>query len=107
MGVWLSLNKNCFNTCKKLFVITGKIGVTSHSYSESLKQLLKDKHDEIADFGLDPERTKPYGFRKGSRTSACSASTAAPSLQSVANRGEWSQGTVFNVYLQFAAAGDN
>ena len=77
-----------------------------HCYSDALKKLLSNKHDAISAYGMDPKQTKPYRFRKGSGISACSASTAAPSLPSVANRGEWSQGTVFNVYLQFAAPGD-
>ena len=107
MGVWLSLNRNCFNKSKKLFAITGKIGVSAHCYSDALRRMLSDKHDVIMGYGMDPKRTKPYGLRKGSGTSACSSSTAAPSLPSVANRGEWSQGTVFNVYLQFAEPGDH
>ena len=90
MGVWLSLKCATFGSFQKLFVITGKIGVTSHCYSDALKALLSNKHDAILAFGMDPDRTKPYGLRKGSGTSACSATTAAPSLPSVANQGEWS-----------------
>ena len=107
IGIWISLNRDRYNRGDKLFVISGTEGTTAHNYAESLKNLLSDKHDEIIAFGTDPYKAKPHGFRKGAGTAACSGTTAAPSLPSVANRGEWSQGGVFNIYLQFAAAGDH
>ena len=51
------------------------------------------------------DKTKLYGFQKGSGINAASGTTAGTSLPSVTLRGKWSQGTVFHIYLQFASAG--
>ena len=75
------------------------------TYAAQLKEMLTPYHRQIMSMGASTDKTKPHGFRKGSGTHATSGTTAGPSLPSVALRGEWSQGTVFNIYLQFASAG--
>jgi len=49
---------------------------------------------------------KDHGFRKGAATECTAGTTCAPSPSSVAQRGEWSLGKVFDVYWLFAEAGD-
>ena len=107
MAVWLSLNRDYFIDTDKLFVRCGEEGTTAHNYADALRDMLYNYHDMILSMGARADKTRPHGFRKGSGTASCSSTTATPSLPAVANRGEWSQGTVFNIYLQFAAAGDH
>jgi len=49
---------------------------------------------------------KSHGLRKGSATHATSGTTVPPPLPSVARRGEWSQGNIFDIYFLFAEPGD-
>ena len=88
-----------------IFIRAGEQTSGSKSYATQLKEMLSGYHKEIMSFGASVLKTNPHGFCKGSGTDATSGTTATPSLPSVALRGEWSQGTVFNIYLQFAAAG--
>ena len=53
------------------------------------------------------ERLNPYGLRKGAATHAVSGTTAAPSIPSIARRGEWSIGSVLDVYWHFGSVGDH
>ena len=66
--------------------------------------MLKPYHVEIMSLEASTHKTKPHGFQKDSGTHATSGTTADPSLPSIALRGKWSQGTVFNIYLQFESA---
>lgn len=49
---------------------------------------------------------KGHGLRKGACTYAASGCTAAPPTSSIARRAEWSQGAIFDIYMQFAEVGD-
>ena len=105
MGCWLSLIRDHFKNKDSIFIRAGNSYSGTKTYGLQLKEMLKPYHREIMSMGSSHERTKPHGFCKGSGTHATSGTTAGPSLPSVALRGEWSQGTVFNIYLQFASAG--
>ena len=48
----------------------------------------------------------PYGIHKGTATQATSGTTCPPSTASIANRGEWSLGSVLEVYWHFSEPGD-
>ena len=48
-----------------------------------------------------------YGLRKGSATMAVSGTTSPPPILSIARRGEWSIGKVFDVYWHFSEPGDH
>ena len=54
-----------------------------------------------------PQKLNPYGLRKGAATHAVSGTTAAPSIPSIARRGEWSIGSVLDVYWHFGLVGDH
>ena len=53
------------------------------------------------------DKLNPYGLRKGAATHAVSGTTAAPSIPSIARRGEWSIGSVLDVYWHFGSVGDH
>jgi hypothetical protein len=46
-----------------------------------------------------------YGIRKGSATLAASGTTCPPPIPSIARRGEWSMGSVLDVYWPFSEPG--
>jgi hypothetical protein len=48
-----------------------------------------------------------YGIRKGSATLAASGTTYPPPIPSIARRGEWSMGSVLDVYWHFSEPGDH
>ena len=75
------------------------------TYAAQSKEMLTPYHREIMSMRASTDKTKPHSFEKGSGTHAINGTTAGPALPSVALRGKWSQGTVFNIYLQFASAG--
>ena len=75
------------------------------TYAAQLKEMLMPYHREIISMGTSNDKTKPRGFYKGSGMHATSGTTAGHSLSSVALRGQWSQGTRFNIFLQFVSAG--
>lgn len=52
-------------------------------------------------------KLNPYGLRKRVATHAVSGTTAAPSIPSIARRGEWSIGSVLDVYWHFGSVGDH
>lgn len=67
--------------------------------------LLADHHVEVGQY-CRIQRAKSHGIRKGSATHSTSGTTVPPPLPSVARRGEWSQGTIFDTYFLFAEPGD-
>ena len=48
-----------------------------------------------------------YGIRKGSATLAASGTACPPPIPSIAWHGEWSMGSVLDVYWHFAEPGDH
>lgn len=77
----------------------------SHGYCESLVKLLKKMGDSIQTW-VRPGHANGHGIRKGASIAVTSASTCPPPPSSVARRGEWSLGKVFDIYWQWAEAGD-
>ena len=51
-------------------------------------------------------RFNGHGIRKGAGTYSVSCSTVPPPLVSIAHRGDWSMGKVFDIYFNFGIAGD-
>jgi hypothetical protein len=107
LGIWIMLHTEQFNTSDKLFLKpTTKNGTSSKLFGTHLIKVLEPYHEEIATFAC-PERIQRHSTRKGSATHVTSATTEPPPLPSVARRGEWSQGAIWDVYLQFAEPGDH
>ena len=106
VGAWISLTRESFlDGSDSLFLGTGAIGTASHRYCEQLATLLSAHVDEVIKF-CRVERARTHGIRKGGAIHATGGTTVPPPLPSVANRGEWSQGSVFDVYFLFAEPGD-
>jgi hypothetical protein len=105
LGIFLSLNRGSFHKRHHFFIRAGKIGSAAGKYCIDLVSLLR-KHQAIAEQYCRTDRTGSHGTRKGAGTYSTSGTTFPPPLSSVAHRGDWSQGHVFDVYLQFADPGD-
>jgi hypothetical protein len=106
-GIWCSLQEESLVPDERLFHMSrSKEGTAATKYCEQLVGIIEpytqevQNHMRIANFN-------PYGFRKGAATYAVSGTTAAPSIPSVARRGEWSIGSVLDVYWHFGSVGDH
>lgn len=107
LGIWLMLMEDTFtDDSDSIFLRSGNIGSATHTYANHLKEIVKAHASTVAKF-CRPDRAKPHGVRKGSATHATSGSINPPPLPAVAKRAEWSQGTVFDIYLLFAEPGDH
>ena len=110
MGLYCALNVDRLATTDKLFLDEGnKEGTASKKYQEQLQgivnrtQVRKDavrQHCRLGHFNA-------HGLRKGPASFATSGTTLPPSLPSVAHRGEWSMGSVFDIYWKFLPIGDH
>jgi hypothetical protein len=81
-------------------------GVASKRYCEQIAGIAQEHMEEISN-NMSYSKFNPYGFRKGAATYAVSGTTAPPSMPSVARWGEWSIGSVLDVYWHFASVGDH
>jgi hypothetical protein len=81
------------------------VGSAASRYSNSLRELLKDRVDEVRKF-MDPKRCTSHGTRKGGATKITTGTTHPPPIPSIAARGEWSIGKILELYWQFGDAGD-
>jgi hypothetical protein len=99
LGVWLSLNKSGFEN-KSLFS-ESRSGGLNGPYVR-----LSAKYRDVVEHFCRPNRVGSHGTRKGAALHVTSSTTHPPPVSSVARRGEWSQGSVFDVYLLFAEPGD-
>ena len=106
LGIWLSIQNETFNAENDtIFLANGKLGTACHRYNQQLMELMADHQIEVGQYCC-VQRAKSHGIRKGSATHATSGTTVPPPLPSVARRGEWSQGTIYDIYFLFAEPGD-
>ena len=106
-GIYTAVNCCALASHERIFLKESvKEGAASKRYSEQLLTLV-DKHPDEMMAQVRPAHFNPYGLRKGSATHAVSGTTLPPSLPSMARRGEWSQGSVLDVYWHFASIGDH
>lgn len=92
---------------ERLFLQPGtKKGSGSNKYHQHVVSLVKGKEQAIAQY-MKVDKLNPYGLRKGAATHAVSGTTAPPSIPSIARRGEWSIGSVLDVYWHFGSVGDH
>jgi hypothetical protein len=105
LGIWLSLNVASLGKSESLFLGVGKGGTAASRYCAQLVTLLREHRDIVCRYAR-PDRTGTHGTRKGAALFATGGTTNPAPLPSVANRGEWSQGSVFDVYFLFAEPGD-
>lgn len=106
-GIYCSLFSGNLTISERLFLKRGtKEGTASSKYHEQILGLVKGNEATIMTH-MKVERLNPYGLRKGAATHAVSGTTAAPSIPSIARRGEWSIGSVLDVYWHFGSVGDH
>jgi hypothetical protein len=106
LGIYTAINQDHLSKSERFFLSPGtKEGIAANRYCEQLMGIVA-RHEEEVSLQIRYGHMNPYGLRKGAATHAISGTTAAPSIPSIARRGEWSQGAVFDVYWHFAKTGD-
>jgi hypothetical protein len=107
MGIWCLLYPEQFDDADFVFVKKGcEKGSASKRFGNHLRSTVMS-HSEIVRQWCVPERIGAHSARKGSATHLTAGTLNPPPLPSVAHRGEWSQGTVQDVYFNFAQPGDH
>lgn len=90
-----------------LFIdVLKKIGTAADNFCKQLSSLVSE-YTNVVDEYVRVHHCNVHGIRKGSGTFASSCSTVPPPLVSIALRGEWSLGKVFDIYFKFGAIGDH
>ena len=105
LAIWYSLKQDTFVESDTFFLGVGATGTAAHRYCEQLADMLKTFADIVCTFA-HPGRTKTHGTQEGAAIHTTSGTTCPPPMLSVANRGEWSQGSVVDVYFLFAEPGN-
>ena len=106
LGCQIALNSKSLETKETFFL--GKdanVGSASKSFCERLQRMVEFYELEIGEY-IRTSRCNAHGVRKGGATHAVSCTTVPPPLVSIALRGEWSMGKVFDVYFKFGSVGD-
>jgi hypothetical protein len=107
MGIWCALNVDSLSGSEKLFLSpTAQEGSAACRYQEQLMGLVEANMDAVIHH-IRISHMNAYGIRKGSATLAASGTTCPPPIPSIARRGEWSMGSVLDVYWHFAEPGDH
>lgn len=107
MGVYFMFhNSSWLPRQMLLFMNYSKKGQNAASnYAYALKKFVQDNLSRVKSF-MSTDHFNPYGLRKGPATHASSSTTAPPPISSIFLRGEWSMGTVIDIYWKYASAGD-
>lgn len=106
LGIYCSIFCTSLLERDSLFIEKNdKTGSAASTFCAALATLL-DKFDECVNSYIRVHHANVHGIRKGSGTYASSCSTVPPPLVSIALRGEWSLGKVFDIYFKFGANGD-
>ena len=75
------------------------------TYCSALAELFKKKMASITNY-LRSDHADSHGIRKEYVAYATSCTTCPPPLPSIAFRGEWSMGKIFDTYFHFGIIGD-
>ena len=108
LGCYLAMNDETYTTSSKdtIFLSSDtKETSASQKYCRKLAIFLKKMILTVREF-IRPDHANAHGIRKGSATKATSGTTCPPPPASVAHRGEWSLGKVFDIYWLYAESGD-
>lgn len=85
---------------------TSKSESASSRYGTAMRAFVTKNIALVQNF-MSPSNFNPYGLRKGPATHASSNTTSPPPIPSIFHRGEWSMGTVIDIYWRYAEAGDH
>ena len=106
LGLYCSMEEVSLASRNSLFLKDGApIGSAAHNFCNRLAAVIKKYSEVVANY-IRCERANSHGIRKGGSRHATSGTTCPPSLVSVALRGEWSMGKVFDIYFKFGTSGD-
>lgn len=106
LGIYCALNNEKYEDDERIFLKKGmKEGAMSQKYCEQIQAVVAPYID-ILMMHINKINFNPYGLRKGGATHALGGTTCAPSIPSVARRGEWSIGSVLDCYWHFNSVGD-
>ena len=78
----------------------------SHKYCSQVKELFNKVIPDTVALYIRTKHANGYGIRKCSEIEVTSGTTFPPPPSLVSHRGEWSLGTVFDIYWLFSKAGD-
>ena len=107
LGCWLAVSDDDMASDRNTIFrnVKSDVGSGSHRYNLQLKLLFEGVMKDILPQFIRPDHANSHGTRKGAGVEATSGTTCPPPIPSVAGRGEWSMGNVFDVYWTFAHAG--
>ena len=108
LGCYLATNDETYKKDSKETIFLSpdtKEKAASQKYCRKLASFLKNMNTTVREF-IRPDHANAHGIRKGSATKATSGTTCPPPPASVAHRGEWSLGKVFDIYWLYAECGD-
>jgi len=106
LGLYFALESVALGMKDFLFIEFGSnLGSAAKRFNTNLGKII-ECYEEIVSGYINASRGNSHGIRKGSSTYAISGITLTPSLISIALRGEWSLGKVFNIYFNFGEVGN-
>ena len=106
LACYLAINNETYTGKDTIFLASDtKETSAAQKYCRKLSMFLKKMTLTVKEF-IRPDHANAHGIRKGSATRATSGTTCPPPPASVAHRGEWSLGKVFDIYWLFAECGD-
>jgi hypothetical protein len=107
LGIWLCLRVASYAASEVIFQNSpqDKERSASKRYCEQVAAIFSRYVDRVRVY-LRPGHANVHGLRKGSGTHVTAATTCPPPIASIADRGEWSMGKVFDVYWTWAEPGD-
>ena len=102
MGVWLALREGEGVMGDCLFLNEGvSEGTASKKYCKQVVGMVQPHLDTVKNH-MNAEKFNPYVTRKGSATYAISGMMMPPLIPSIAQHGEWSIGSVLDLYSRRA-----
>ena len=108
LGCYLAINDETYSSGRKDTIFTTsntKETTGSQKYCRKLSHFLKESSDTVKEY-IRLDHANGHGIRKGAAIKGTSGTTCPPPPSSVAHRGEWSLGKVFDIYWLFAESGD-
>ena len=107
LGVYCSIESEKLSKGPGLFLKVGAaVGSASKTFCDLLLRIVREFPVVVAHH-VRVTRFNAHGVRKGAGTYSVSCSTVPPPLVSIAHRGDWSMGKVFDIYFNFGTTGDS
>ena len=106
LGIYCAMEQKSLEETNTLFLPrNADLGNEAKRFCSKLSSVIQ-KYADIVESYIRFDRENTHGIRKGGSRHACVGTTCPPSLVSLALRGEWSMGKVFDIYFKFGEFGD-